>query len=260
MPRRAPVVPCRVHRRSCLLTLLCLGCHRGSADRPATVEPAPTPAITRPPYRALVERIEESRLELAERWSRAADDARKPIEAEARATMQRMLTEILLPAWMGTRWSFNGTSTEPLGPSGIACGYFVVTVLQHLGLQIESRRRFAQSTARTIARSLVPDGPSHHRVFSVTAPVLEKTVRSFGEGVHLLGLDVHVGFVVVKPDAVRVVHASYLNPRTVVDEPITASGAIEHSRQAGYHVTNLFAGETLVRAWLSQTPLPLVSS
>lgn len=258
--RNAPDTPGRfgrVHRRTCLLTLLAAGCDRG-VRRVATDEPPPAPPIPRPPYRALRTRIGENRDELAERYALATDgDARSAIVIEARNELSSALIDVLMPAWRGTQWAFHGTADEPLAPQGIACGYFVATILQHAGLQLESRRRFAQSPALTIARSLVPPGRAHHRVFSVSASVLERTVLSFGEGLYLIGLDVHVGFVVVRGGAVRVVHSSYLTPRTVVDEPIAECPVIEHSRKAGYHITALLADDTLVEAWLEKTSIPL---
>jgi len=243
-----------VHRRACLLTLLAAGCDR-PARRVTSAAPPAAASVTRPPYRALRARIAEVRDELAERY-----ETEKTVLGAAKRELQSAIADVLLPAWLGTRWAFHGTADEPLAPQGIACGYFVATVLQHAGLQLESRRGFARSTARTIARSLIPPGPAHHRVFSVPAAVLERTMLSLGEGLYLIGLDVHVGFVVVRGGVVRVVHASYLAPRTVVDEPITASGAIEHSRDAGYHVTALFADDTLVDAWLRKTSLKLLAS
>lgn len=218
----------------------------------------PAPGITRAPYGALRARIEAIRDELAERNAAAGDEpARRAVRIEARKALQSTFSEVLLPAWLGTRWAFNGTADEPLAPEGIACGYFVATTLQHVGLRLESRRRFGQSPALTIARSLIPPGPSHHRVFSVPASALEQKVRSFGDGVHLLGLDVHVGFLVVDADTVRVVHSSYTGKRTVVSEPITACEAIERSRPKGYHVTSLFSEDALVDAWLTRTTIPL---
>ncbi len=214
--------------------------------------------MLRAPYAALRARVEAIRDELAERQALSETAAaRRLVTDEARKVLNALLAEVLLPAWTGTRWNYNGTADEPLSPQGIACGYFVATLLQHVGLRLESRRRFAQSTALTIARSLVPPGHSHHRIFSVPAESLDKSVRSFGHGVHLIGLDVHVGFVVVDAEGARMVHASYLGKRQVVSEPIAACEAIERSRKVGYHVTSLFADDTLIDAWLDQRSIAL---
>jgi hypothetical protein len=190
--------------------------------------------------------------ELAEKY---ASDPR--VIVEAKKELQSALVDVLMPAWLGTRWAFHGTADEPHAPEGIACGYFVAAILQHASVLLESRKAFARSTALTIARSLVSPGPAHHRVFSVPAVELRDKVRSFGDGAYLLGLDVHVGFVVVRGDAVRVVHASYTGRRVVSDEPITECEAIERSRPLGYHVTALFADDALTRDWLTRRTIPL---
>jgi hypothetical protein len=258
MPRRASVVSGPVHRRACLLTFLTLGCDRPTRRVP-TDSVAPAASASRAPYGALRTRIAELRDEFAARRASAADEtARRVVVNEARIELRSAIVDVLLPAWMGTRWSFHGTADEPRAPEGIACGYFVATVLQHAAVKLESRRRFGQSTALTIARSLVAAGSSHHhRIFSVPATALEQKVRSFGDGLYLIGLNVHVGFVTVRAGVVRVVHSSYLGPRTVVDEPIAASEAIERSREAGYHVTALLADNALTEAWLDGRTIAL---
>jgi hypothetical protein len=171
-------------------------------------------------------------------------------EARAKQELERGIVEDLLPAWLGTKWAFHGTADAPGAPQGIACGYFVATILEHAGLRLESRRRFGQATALAIERALVPSPKALHRIFSVPASALERKMLDLGPGLYVMGLDVHVGFVVVRPNAVRFVHASYLGKRMVVDEPITASEAIERSRDAGYVVTALFADDVLASAWL----------
>jgi len=241
-----------VHRRACLLTLLAAGCDR-PARRVTSAAPPAAASVTRPPYRALRARIAEVRDELAERY-----ETEKTVLGAAKRELQSAIADVLLPAWLGTRWAFHGTADEPLAPEGIACGYFVAAILQHASIHLESRKAFARSTALTIARSLIPAGPSHHRVFSVPARFLEQKVRSFGDGIYLLGLDVHVGFVIVRGESVRVVHASYTGARRVVDEPIAECEAVERSREAGYHVTALFADNTLTEAWLDGRTIPLL--
>ncbi|MGZ3449431.1 MAG: hypothetical protein ACXVEF_07510 [Polyangiales bacterium] len=237
----------RVHRRACLLTLFAAGC-----DMPARgqLAPSPSPSAAPVPYAELRARMEREREKLAR-----APDARDVVVEKARNALRNGIVDTLFPAWMGTRWAFHGTTEQPHGAEGIACGYFVATILQHAGLKLESRRRFGQSTALRIAKALVPAGPSHHRIFSVPAAVLEQKMLSFGDGLYVIGLDVHVGFVSVRGSAVRVVHASYTGTRRVVDEPIVASEVIERSRDAGYFVTSLFGDDTLVTAWLQNTTI-----
>lgn len=234
-----------------------MGCERGASP----AEPATTTAVSATTghevgYDALRVRIAEERDRLAADLARATSDAtRRVVLAQAREALRRAIVEQLFPAWMGTRWAFHGTTERPRGPEGIACGWFVATILAHAGLRLESRRRFGQATALAIAKALVPAKPAHHRVFSVPAQVLEQKLRSFGEGLYVLGLDCHVGFVSVRASAARVIHASYTGRRVVVDEPIVASEVIDRSRAAGYFATSLFADDGLARAWLAKTTI-----
>jgi hypothetical protein len=52
------------------------------------------------------------------------------------------ITATIIPSWIGTAWSFSGTSQTPQQGS-IACGYFVTTVLQDGGVRL-ARVKLAQ--------------------------------------------------------------------------------------------------------------------
>lgn len=189
------------------------------------------------------------------------DDLLAAIDARRRALRDPRLARVDLRSaveqigsrWVGTRWSFQGTARRPHEPRGIACGYFVATVLEAAGLRLESRVRFGQATARAIQTALVPSPAAHHRFFSIPPLELERRVRALGDGLYVIGLDVHVGFVVVRDDAVRLLHASYTGQRIVVDEPLGTAVAIENSRKAGYFVTSLTADDALARMWMDGT-------
>ena len=171
----------------------------------------------------------------------------------ARSALHTSIVEDLFPAWLGTRWAFHGTAKEPRAPEGIACGYFVATILQASGLQLLSRPGFGQATANAIANALAPSPSAHHRFGSLPADALERNIRGLGDGLYLIGLNVHVGFVVVRTPVVRFVHASYTGAREVVDEPLNGSVAIDNSRAAGYFVTSLL--DDLTPVWLRGTLL-----
>src|SRR5439155_7363595 len=110
-----------------------------------------------PPYTDVVARIERARRALAA--ERAGDgEARAARRDRARRVLVAALVDDLVPAWAGTPWDYYGTSTKPR-QGAIACGYFVTTVLEHLGLRLP-RARLAQQASEVIVRSLVVgDGP-----------------------------------------------------------------------------------------------------
>lgn len=219
-------------------------------------------ALTAPPapdFDAVVGALEARRSDLARRYRRVAPGERAAVRDRARAEVVRTIVEEIFPAWMGTPWGL-GRDSDAARPhqSGkvVGCSYFVTAVLENAGLVLESRRRFAQAPALWIERALLPSGATVHRFGSLPAPELRRRLLALGPGLYLVGLDVHVGFLVVGAGDVRVIHASYTTPRVVVDEPLATSAVIANSRPRGYHVSPLFRDDRLVELWLQRMSVP----
>jgi hypothetical protein len=156
----------------------------------------------------------------------------------------------VLPRWDGTPWEFSGTSRVP-GEGSIACGYFVSTTLQEAGLRVE-RARLAQQPSEDIIKTLAP--PEAIARFS-NAPI-EKfvaAVASRGDGLYVVGLDIHVGFLIVRGGQVFFHHASYVGPAKVVRERASESSPLVDSK---YRVIGkLFTDDSLIDAWLRGSPV-----
>jgi hypothetical protein len=206
-----------------------------------------------------VARIETERRRLSAQYQKAPPRARPAILREARAFVVAAIIDDLLPAWMGTPWGL-GAQSDASRPHQtgkvVGCSYFVTAILQNAGLELESRRRFAQAPSLWIERALLPYGGQVHRFGSIPAADLRKRVAALGEGLYIVGLDYHVGFLVVEGAEVRIVHASFFPPQAVVSEPVEASAAIEGSRPKGYWVSPLFRDDRLVDLWLRQAAVP----
>ena len=56
--------------------------------------------------------------------------------------------------WKDTPWDFNGTTNQP-GQGTIACGFFVATLLQDMGLKV-NRRKLSVCASSQMMKSLVP--------------------------------------------------------------------------------------------------------
>ncbi|NJL11734.1 MAG: hypothetical protein HC913_01030 [Microscillaceae bacterium] len=70
----------------------------------------------------------------------ANDTSRKiHILSEARHFLRQTLFEELVPFWLDTEWDYNGTTEMPRQGT-IACGYFVSTLLLHLGFSFDKYR------------------------------------------------------------------------------------------------------------------------
>jgi hypothetical protein len=134
--------------------------------------------------------LEERRVALARDLGRRRDASL----AEARKILVATLRDEMLPAWNGTTWAFHGTSQTPR-QGEIACGYFVTTTLLHLGMQVD-RVQLAQQASELIAKSLVAPQPVR-RTSDLEIDAFLAKVRASGAGIYIVGLDNHVGFVVV---------------------------------------------------------------
>lgn len=220
-------------------------------SKPAYVEP-PNPRETDQPftpnYNESLARLETERLSLASRYQRASSTERAAIIREARAVITRSIYDDLFPAWYGTPWDFNGTSEIPR-QGKIACGYFVSTILRDAGLKVK-RVRLAQQASENIILSLTTN-QFVKRFRRVAVNDFVDAVKQWGTGIYIVGLDVHVGFIVNTGDEVYFIHSSYVEPYAVVKEK-----AIESKILAGsnYRVLgNVFADDLFIQNWLTQT-------
>jgi hypothetical protein len=103
--------------------------------------------------------------------------------------------------------------------------------------------------------SLAPKRSQLHRFLSIPATSLEKRIARLGDGLYLIGLHNHIGFVVVKGKKVRFVHSS-VTTGGVTDELLVGSAAIHASRSKGYFVTPLFQDHRLLDFWLRGKAVP----
>jgi hypothetical protein len=200
------------------------------------------------PYPEALAALAERRAELGTKWGQRGV-GREALRREARGAVLGAITRELLPAWFGTPWEFYGASQTP-GTGSIACGYLVSTVLAQAGFRVE-RVRMAQQPAEYIVKTLVPARKTWR--FS-NRPVEEvvRRVRREGEGLYLVGLDYHVGFLWNDGAQVWMCHSSYLGTAEVLCEDALTSPAMV----SGYHVVGRLLEDGMMEAWLEGRALP----
>ena len=205
------------------------------------------PGITDPPdYRDLLTKVESERETLALKYDQATSETEKDrIVTQAREAVIRSLYTEIFPHWYGTAWDFNGTTEVP-GQGKIACGYFVSTVLRDAGWRVQ-RARLAQQASENIILSLTGE-PYIKRFRRVAIRDFVKTVKEWGPGVYVVGLDIHIGFIVNSGDEVYFVHASYVEPFAVVKENALESKILQASK---YRVLGkITADDEFIEKWL----------
>jgi hypothetical protein len=133
----------------------------------------------------------------------------------------------------------------------------VAAVLENAGLRLASRFTYAQAPALRVQRALAPAAADLHRYFSIAGEALARKIAGLGDGLYIIGLSNHIGFVVVEGADVRLVHASYTDGQVVTDEPLAAAQAIANSRPKGYFVTPVMHDDRLADLWLRGVAVPL---
>lgn len=217
-----------------------------------------TPITTTPTthnYKDALAKLETERLRLASRFQHASSTEQTALIAEARTIVTQSIYDDLFGAWYGTPWDFNGTTETPQ-QGKIACGYFVSTILRDAGWRIE-RVRLAQQASENIILSLTTD-PFVKRFRRVAIADFVNAVKQWGPGIYIVGLDVHVGFIVNKDDEVYFVHSSYVDPYTVIKEKALESRILSGSN---YRVLgNVLADQLFITNWLTGKPIPTKQS
>ncbi len=172
-------------------------------------------------------------------------------KAHVLAQTQELLVDAvgtkLAPFWYGTVWDFNGTSQEP-GKGSIACGYFVSTLLLHAGLEVQ-RVSMAQQASELIIKSLVSE-KYIKRYSNRSLRDFVDSIKEWGPGLYIVGLDFHVGFIVYNKQGVYFVHSTYVHPQMVLNEKAIDSVVLQSSK---YRVLGkLSEDDSLLIKWLME--------
>lgn len=151
----------------------------------------------------------------------------------------------IFPFWYGTDWDFHGTTEIP-GNGSIACGYFVTTVLRDAGVKLD-RSRLAQCASEEMIKALVP-AKSIKRFSNVSIGEFEKAVKKWGDGIYLVGLDNHTGFIVCSGGNVEFVHSGGgYPPHVLVQKPAEAALLAKSKYRV---LAKLTGSETFLQKWI----------
>jgi hypothetical protein len=190
-------------------------------------------------YNGVLRQIKQSR-ELIKSSSPATVRTQK-----ASRLLLKNLSDSVFPAWYGTKWDFNGITNVPQ-QGLIACGYFVSTTLKHVGFNL-NRYKMAQQAASVIINETC--GRSFVKKYN-NSDTLLNVLRKKPDGLYVLGLDYHVGFLLVQKGKVYFVHSDFANGK-VVRELATVS--IAFNATVLYVVGQLTNNKVLMNKWLKGT-------
>ena len=207
-------------------------------------EKLPTPDQAR--YEVLLAEVQRWREDLSEDYKQArTHEERAAVENDARLILELMMPE-MMRCWLGTPYDFNGTAEKP-GDGKIACGYFVSTVIRDTGFRV-NRFKLAQQPSENILRTFISSDDCFLEV-GMKFPTYADKIESMENGIYLVGLDTHVGFIVKRSDGLKFFHSSGSRPWAVVEENRRNAGALQRSN---WRMTGCLTGDPgVIRTWLA---------
>jgi hypothetical protein len=156
------------------------------------------------------------------------------------------VTETIAPAWIGTTWDFNGTSETPQ-QGGIACGYFVTTVLRDAGLPI-ARVKLAQCASEQMITSLV-QSKYVSRFSNIAMEDFIQAIKNQGYGLYIVGLDNHTGFIYNDGKETYFIHSTFVGTRNVQKENAATCWILKQSK---YKVLGkISSDEKVLERWMN---------
>jgi hypothetical protein len=165
--------------------------------------------------------------------------------AEISEVLFTTLVDSIFPEWYGTVWDFNGISNTP-GKGEIACGYFVSTTLKHCGFNL-NRYKLAQQASAVITQEVCGIDQT---VKCIGMDKALTYLSAFEKGLFIVGLDYHVGFIVIENSEVFFVHSDYINGM-VVREKLAVSEAFQSSQV--FVIGKVLPNSMVINKWLSET-------
>ena len=195
-------------------------------------------------YDGLKERIEEKRLSIYQEYKSANSTKQDSLLKISCAYLTKTLTDSIFTAWYNTPWDFNGHTTTPQ-KGKIACGYFITTTLKDAGFNIP-RIKWAQMVSEHIIRKLTTDIKRFH---NTQMSDIVKYINNKGNGLYIVGLDDHVGFISKQDTKLQFIHSSYYKPQTgVIAEPLIGWNPLNYSK---YRIIGKILDNDMIRKWIT---------
>jgi len=199
-------------------------------------------------YKKVLHEISKKRIALQSEYSKAPE---KTLNNTSNYFLNTLLNNIV-PHWYETTWAYEGHTNTP-NKGEIACGYFVSTTLQHFGFNL-NRYKMAQQAGLNIALSLQPKNKL--KIYrNISYSELKKSLLNiYNDGLYFIGLNNHVGYILIKNKELYFLHSSYCDNKVVIEYA-------EHSycfQNDIYVFAEISTNKILLKKWILNEHIPIV--
>lgn len=220
---------------------------------PQTREEEPIGTSIPKPYAEAKAEVLKRRVEFKELLNKANDKQRKnKVLTSAGNYLDSAVCEVLFPYWKGTPWDFNGHTDVP-NEGEIACGYLVSTILKHAGVNV-NRYKMAQQSALSEIKTI--SGTTGAKYLGNDSSMALEKIKQLKDGLYILGLSNHVGFIQVAKNEVRFIHSTYLEPTAAINEKAGNSDAFKYSN--AYYIGEISGNKPFIQKWLNNKTVTVV--
>ncbi|MBI1226268.1 MAG: hypothetical protein GC192_13625 [Bacteroidetes bacterium] len=168
---------------------------------------------------------------------------------------EQLLVDEIIPHWYGTTWSFDGHTDQPQ-QGEIACGYFVSTTLQQVGLNV-NRFQLAQQKPENEAKSLAVGTKIIEMEGANSAENIAQIKSKTSDGIYFVGLgQSHVGYLLKRKNELFFIHSSYFTPGTVTVE--LASKSPVFCAYSHYYIVELSNNKVFLKRWLNNKKIEVI--
>jgi hypothetical protein len=155
----------------------------------------------------------------------------------------RNITLEIFTYWYKTEWDFNGITQIPK-QGKIACGYFVTTVIRDVGFDIP-RSAWGQLASETMIKKI---NPSVKRFSNKPIEQVSEYFKNRADGIYVVGMDTHVGFVSKEGKQIKFIHSNYYKPEIgVMSENLKGNNPIN---DASYRVIGQLFHYEMAKKWI----------
>lgn len=195
-------------------------------------------------YEDLISSVVNQRAVFQKEYLKAeSESVREELLENAETYLLKTITTDFFLQWHGTEWDFNGTTRTPR-KGKIACGYFITTLLFDAGFKIPRVKWAQQASEYYISRMT----SRVERFSNQTPESMKDYFLKYPDGLYIVGLDNHVGFVYKSADEVTFTHASYYDPKIGVQtEELVGNNPFSKS---AYRAVGRILEKEMVKKWI----------